>query len=78
MKFCKRKYFEYAKQGVVNSVHYITEQDMIDIHGVEFVTQWKVMACNLTPERFGNESGYYYMDYEHYARATDSFLIPVA
>ena len=76
MKFCKKKHYSYTNQGVVNTVNYITEQDMVDLHGLKFVGQWKVLARNLTPISFGEEVGYYYMDYQHYARATDSFLNP--
>ena len=75
MKFCNKKRLEYKDvTGKDVSVNYVTEQDMIDFHGLEFVGQWKVLARSLSKSRFGNEEGYYFSDYQHFARATHSFI----
>ena len=75
MKFCSKKRIEYKNdKGIDTSVNFVTEQDMINFHGLEFVGQWKVLARSLTKSKFGNEEGYYYSDYQHFARATDSFI----
>jgi len=77
MKFCARRTHEYQSMlNVATSSHYVTEKDMHDLHGSKFTEQWKIMAHHKKLNQFGHDAGYYYDDYQHYARATDSFLNP--
>lgn len=75
MKFCSKRKIEYeSTSGTTTSSHYITEQDMINFHGLDFVGQWKVLARHLPKQKFGKDEGYYYSDYQHYARDRKSVV----
>ena len=75
MKFCKRRKIDYKTSfGVETSSHYVTEKDILDFHGSKFTEQWKILARHKGTSKFGEEVGYFYDDYQHFARATDSFI----
>jgi len=75
MKFCKRRKHEYqTPHGVTTSSHYVTDKDISDFHGAKFTEQWKQLARHKSTSKFGQDVGYFYDDYQHYARATDSFI----
>jgi len=75
MKFCKRRKHEYeTPQGVATSSHYVTEQDILAFHGLQFTEQWKQLAHHKCTNKFGRDVGYFYDDYQYFARATDSFI----
>jgi hypothetical protein len=77
MKFCKRRKIDYKTPfNVETSSHYVTEKDILDFHGPKFTEQWKILARHKNASQFGEDIGFFYDDYQHYARATDSFLNP--
>ena len=75
MKFCKKRKIEYkASDGTATSAHYITEKDITEFHGTSFAVQWKVFAQKINKTTYNGEEGYYFTDYQHFARATNSYL----
>ena len=75
MKFCDRRKYEYiSSAGVATSSHYVTPEDVLQMHGAKFMQQWNIMAHHKKTTKFGTDAGYFYDDYQHFARATDSYL----
>ena len=75
MKFCDRRKHEYQSPlGVTTSSHYVTDADILNFHGPVFAEQWKVLARHKSTNAFGHDVGYFYDDYQYFARATDSFI----
>jgi len=73
MKFCQRKLYNIDNK---TSTHYITKEDIVNFHGKDFYDQFVEFIKEKPLRKFGNEEGYYYIDYEICARQTDSFLNP--
>jgi len=74
MKLCKRRYYDIDNR---TSTHYITVDDIIRFHGKEFYNQFKEFMRGKPLLKFGNDEGYYYVDYDMNARKTNSFLNPI-
>ena len=80
MKFCKYKTYENTVQGIINSHNYVLFSEIENFHGKEFAQQWLVFVeqNGLKPTKFDLEEGYYYSDYQFYARRTEQWLHPVS
>lgn len=80
MKFCKHKTYENIVHGISNTHNYVVYSDINNFHGKEFAQRWQAFVTegNLRPSKFGEEEGYYYSDYQFYARRTEQWLHPVS
>lgn len=77
MKFCNRRVYDYkGLNGNETSTNYVTLNDITEFHGKEFADQWLKFASfsGLKESTFGNDSGYYFIDYQFYAQRTKTFL----
>lgn len=77
MKLLKKRNYEYTNtNGNLTSTNYITYSDVYNFHGSSFAKQWLefLKIGNLNTSFFGQTEGYYYSDYEFYARRTQMYL----
>lgn len=76
MKYCPHKTIEYSKDGTVTTSNYVTLSDIKNFHGDPFTKQWLsfISIGNLSSSVFGNDEGYYYIDYQFYAQRTKMWL----
>jgi hypothetical protein len=84
MKFCKRKRNSYISCGKVCSTDYILSEDVLAFHGKVFFERWNEFMKSAKTVHIKDVKskkdlvGYYYADYEHYARMTDFYLNPTS
>jgi len=75
MKFCERREYNYTKNNIEASAHYVTYEDVLKFHGKEFAVKWKEF---IEDKPFLKEGWYYYENYKFAARQTDSYLNPIS
>jgi len=75
--FCKKRLYIYnGLNGIVTESHYVTEEDIKLFHSDEFLNQFLIFKdkFNLKYNTFGNDCGYYYLDYKNIALSVYSYV----
>jgi len=71
MRFVSKRHYDVNKN---TSTNYASLKDIESFHDKLFVENFKEFIKQKPLQNFGQDKGYYYMDYEFCARQTYSFL----
>lgn len=75
MKFCKPRACEYnGLNGVLTTTSYVSYEDVLEFHGELFAKQWLEFIKNKPTLKLEGNNYYYYVDYKHFAIATDMYV----
>ena len=75
MKFCKPRVCEYSGlSGALTTTNYVTKEDIISFHGKIFADQFLKFTKNKPTFILEGNNHYYYVDYKHFAIATDMYI----
>lgn len=75
MKFCKKNTHSYiGNNNILTTADYVTDEDVIQHHGLEFFNEWSKYTTNL-PKLNVDDKGYvFYEDYKFFAYRVDLYL----
>lgn len=75
MKFCKPRVCEYSRlSGALTTTSLVSYEDVVEVHGEQFAKQWLEFIKNKPTHTLEGKKYYYYVDYKHFAIATDMYI----